>query len=78
MYDKPSLEILEVNYSCSPGGVDEFEVYSNSPRDNISNLLFTSPKLEEAVKYCYDLGRDFTVRTLAEWEERELAYEASR
>jgi hypothetical protein len=27
MYN-PSLEILEVNYSVSPGGVDEFEVYS--------------------------------------------------
>ena len=78
MYDKPSLEILEVNYSCSPGGVDEFEVYSNQPRNNISDLLFSSPKLEEAVKYCYSLGKDFTVRTLAEWEERELVYEASR
>jgi len=78
MYNKPSLEILEVNYSCSPGGVDEFEVYSNQPRNNISDLLFSSPKLEEAVKYCYNLGKDFTVRTLAEWEERELVYEASR
>jgi hypothetical protein len=78
MNNKPSLEILEVNYSCSPGGVDEFEVYSNQPRNNISDLLFSSPKLEEAVKYCYNLGKDFTVRTLAEWEERELAYEASR
>ena len=24
---EPSLEILEVNYSVSPGGVDTFEVY---------------------------------------------------
>jgi hypothetical protein len=78
MNNKPSLEILEVNYSCSPGGIDEFEVYSNQPRNNISDLLFSSPKLEEAVKYCYNLGKDFTVRTLAEWEERELVYEASR
>ena len=78
MNNKPSLEILEVNYSCSPGGVDEFEVYSNQPWNNISDLLFSSPKLEEAVKYCYNLGKDFTVRTLAEWEERELVYEASR
>jgi hypothetical protein len=50
MYNKPSLEIVEVNYSVSPGGVDEFEVYSNEPRSNISNLLFSSPKLEEAVR----------------------------
>jgi hypothetical protein len=78
MYDKPSLEILEVNYSVSPGGIDEFEVYSSEPRSNISNLVFSSTKLEEAVRYCYELGKDFTVRTLAEWEERELVYEASR
>ncbi len=23
----PTLEILEVEYSCSPGGVDTYEVY---------------------------------------------------
>jgi len=34
MYDKPSLEILEVNYSISPGGIDEFEVYSLDERDH--------------------------------------------
>jgi hypothetical protein len=73
-YDKTSLEIIEVNYSVSPGGVDEFEVYRNEPHSNISNLLFSTPKLEEAVRYCYELGKDFTVRTLAEWEERELTY----
>jgi len=28
------------------------------------------------VLYCYNLGKDFTVKTLAEWNERELAYEA--
>jgi len=27
---EPSLEILEVNYGCSPGGVDMFEVYDKS------------------------------------------------
>ena len=27
MYDKTPLEILEVEYSVSPGGVDLFEVY---------------------------------------------------
>jgi len=52
MYDKPSLEILEVNYSISPGGIDEFEVYSLDERDH------SNPP--------------------AQWEEKELAYEASR
>lgn len=73
-----SLEILEVNYSISPGGIDEFEVYSLDERDSFDPPLFSSPSLLEAVQYCYNLGKDFTVRTLAEWEERELAYEASR
>ena len=74
MYNKPSLEIVEVNYSVSPGGVDEFAVYSNEPRSNISNLSLPSPKLDEAVRYCYELGKDFSVRILAECEERELAF----
>ncbi len=68
-----SLEILEVNYSCSPGGVDEFEVYSLDTRDHSLPPIFSSTKLEEAVRFCYELGKDFTVRTLAQWQERELA-----
>jgi hypothetical protein len=78
MYDKPSLEILEVNYSCSPGGVDEFEVYSLDERDHSSPPIFSATTLAESVQFCYNLGKDFTVRTLAQWEEKELAYEASR
>jgi hypothetical protein len=78
MNNKTSLEIVEVNYSCSPGGVDEFEVYSLDERDHSSPPIFSSPVLEESVRFCYNLGKDFTVRTVAEWEERELAYEASR
>jgi hypothetical protein len=67
------LEILEVNYAVSPGGEDEFEVYSLDSRDNFSPPIFTSTNLLEAVQYCYQLGKDFTVRTFAQWEERELA-----
>ena len=76
MYNKPMLEILEVNYAVSPGGIDEFEVYSVDERDHFDPPIFSTTKLEEAVRFCYELGRDFTVRTLAQWEERELAYEA--
>ena len=78
MNNKTSLEIVEVNYSCSPGGVDEFEVYSLDERDLLNPPIYSSTKLEDAVRFCYELGKDFTVRTVAEWEERELAYEASR
>jgi hypothetical protein len=70
---EPSLEILEVNYGCSPGGVDTFEVYDRLDIDPIVNLpIYETESLTEAVLFCYNLGKDFIVRTLAEWEEREL------
>ena len=72
MYIKPMLEILEVNYSVSPGGIDEFEVYSMHEEDLLNPPIFTSVSLEEAVRFCYELGKDFVVRTFAEWESREL------
>ena len=71
---EPSLEILEVAYDVSPGGVRTFEVYDKLDIDPIVNLpIYETESLTKAVKYCYNLGRDFTVRTLAEWESRELA-----
>jgi hypothetical protein len=72
MYHKPMLEILEVEYSVSPGGVDEFEVYSLHEEDVMNPPLFTTTDLLEAVQFCYSLGKDFVVRTLAEWEERQM------
>jgi hypothetical protein len=69
---EPSLEILEVNYSCSPGGVDTFEVYDKSDIP-LSVPIYETESLTEAVQYCYNLGKDFIVRTYAEWEMRELA-----
>ena len=68
MYHKPMLEILEVEYSVSPGGVDEFEVYSLHEEDVMNPPLFTSTDLLEAVQFCYSLGKDFVVRTLPEWD----------
>lgn len=70
-----SLEILEVEYSCSPGGIDMFEVYDKSDIP-LSVPIYETPSLTEAVLFCYNLGKDFTVKTLAEWNERELAYES--
>jgi len=71
---EPSLEILEVNYSVSPGGVDTFEVYDVGPDHEIMGVpIYETESLTEAVQYCYNLGKDFIVRTYAEWEMRELA-----
>jgi hypothetical protein len=36
--------------------------------------IYETENLTDAVLFCYNLGKDFTVRTLAEWNERELAY----
>ena len=69
---EPSLEILEVGYSCSPGGIDIFEVYDKSDIP-LSIPIYETESLTEAVQFCYNLGKDFIVRTLAEWETRELA-----
>lgn len=67
-----SLEILEVAYDVSPGGVRTFEIYDKSEIDPVQIPLFETESLTEAVEYCYNLGKDFTVRTYAEWEMREM------
>ena len=70
-----SLEILEIAYDVSPGGIKTFEVYDRLDIDEVITLpIYETESLTDAVEYCYNLGKDFTVRTLAEWEERELAY----
>ena len=69
----PSLEILEVAYDVSPGGVRTFEVYDKLDIDPIVNLpIYETESLTDAVEYCYNLNKDFTVRTYAEWEMREM------
>ena len=70
---EPSLEILEVNYSCSPGGIDTFEVYDKSEIEPVQLPIYETESLTDAVMFCYNLGKDFIVRTYAEWESRELA-----
>ena len=67
----PSLEILEVAYDVSPGGVRTFEVYDKLDVP-MSVPIFETEVLTEAVEYCYNLDKDFIVRTLAEWEERVM------
>ena len=70
----PSLEILEIAYDVSPGGVRTFEIYDKLEIDPVSVPIYETESLTDAVKYCYNLGKDFIVRTLAEWEERELMH----
>lgn len=67
-----NLEIVEVDYSVSPGGINVFEVYDRQEDNYISSIpIFESEDLTEAVQFCYNLGQDFTVRTLAYYYAQE-------
>jgi len=66
-----SLEILEIDYEVSPGGVNSFEVYDTNEVIPMSPPIFESESLTEAVQFCYNLGQDFTVRTLANYYAKE-------
>ena len=69
-----TLKIYEIDYSVSPGGVNFFEVY-DEPDETYNELeydpnnapIFESESLLEACQFCYNLGYNFTVYTLAEW-----------
>ena len=68
-----SLEILEVAYDVSPGGVRTFEVYDKGDNYDIMDMpIYETESLTKAVEYCYNLDKDFIVRTYAEWEMREM------
>lgn len=69
MYNKTPLEILEVEYSVSPGGVDTYEVYDTFEEIPMTPPIYETEDLTDAVKFCYNLGLDFTVRTLAQWHK---------
>ena len=62
-----NLQIVEVDYSVSPGGETTFEVYDK--QEVMDPPIFETNNLIEAVNYCYKLGQDFEVKTLAQWEK---------
>ena len=68
----PSLEILEIAYEVSPGGTRTFEVYDKDESDPVHLPIYETESLTDACEFCYNLGKDFIVRTYAEWEMREL------
>ena len=69
--NRPNLEIVEIDYSVSPGGVNLFEVYDTQEEIPMSPPIYESEDLTKAVRFCYNLGQDFTVRTLASWEREQ-------
>ena len=69
-----NLIIYEVDYSVSPGGINSFEVYDHTDDSYVNSYpIFESPSLTTAVEFCYNLGMDFTVHTLAQhYAEEEM------
>ena len=67
---KTNLEILEIDYSVSPNGINLFEVYDTEDIP-MSPPIYETEDLTEAVRFCYNLGQDFTVRTLAQYEREQ-------
>ena len=64
-----TLRIYEIDYSCSPNGTNQFEVYAdidNSYGDG-GMPIYTTDSLIDACQFCYDNGVNFNVYTLAQY-----------
>lgn len=62
---EPTLFIYEMGYSCSPGGVDQFEVHKDG------EVIASFDALGEAVEYCYAQDEHFTVYTLGAYDKED-------
>ena len=61
------LNIYEFDGSVQPGAKgNHYEVYDEN---KVIDLLFYAETLDEAVKFCYASGNNFTVNTLEAWEK---------
>lgn len=70
-----TLRIYEIDYSCSPNGTNQFEIYSdidNSYGDG-GMPIYTTDSLIDACQFCYDNGVNFNVYTLRQYEVSEPA-----
>ena len=69
-------KIYEVDYSCSPGGKNMFEVYRDFgtviPGEFQIPIIVTE-SLIDACLYCYNKGVNFEVYTLAQYYKEELS-----
>lgn len=62
------LNVYEFDGSVQPGAKgNHFEVYRETP--DVIVPLFYAETLDEAVKFCYASGNNFTIHTLEAWEK---------
>ena len=59
------IKIIEVEYSCSPGGIDEFEVYLNG--DYIRGYYHLDQAIARAYELANEHGLDIHIHTLAHY-----------
>jgi len=70
------LQVREIEYSCSPGGIDTWELYSTS-----ENLIYSSENLDDIMKYIFkNFGErriNLEIRSLEWWNKlnEEIAKE---
>ena len=69
MDELETLRIYEIDYSVSPGGINQFEVYPdlNSPNDTTGYPLYETTDLADACLFAYKLGCNFKVYTLSQY-----------
>jgi len=58
-----TLRIYEIDYSCSPNGYNQFEVYADIDNDYETGgmPIAIADTLLEATNYCDELGLDYVV-----------------
>jgi len=64
-----TLRIYEIDYSVSPGGINQFEVYpdNGSSDDTVGYPLYETTSLADACLFAYNQGCNFTVYTLSQY-----------
>ena len=67
------LQVREIEYSCSPGGIDTWELYSSGSE----NLIYSNENLEDIMKYIFKNFKErrinLEIRSLEWWRKNEEA-----
>ena len=70
MKNRITLLAYEIEYSCSPGGVDEWELYSLS-----ENLLYSSENYLDLMRYAMEKFPEYeitlVIKSLASWHKEQ-------
>jgi hypothetical protein len=70
-----TLRIYEIDYSCSPNGTNQFEIYQDiDSSDGNGNMpIYITDSLLEACNLCYALSVNFNVYLLKQYGVSEPA-----